>query len=345
MLQLPFDHMPGNVAQVLLYRGGSLMPLCWFTTQDRNGKLQLDQLDDKQLFSKHGVNDPTGASLVRALLYLWTGWPDEAQIFAGEAPQKDQMYLSALCARHGKELNESKVLLSQMDGHSIYEDLIEPTKSIAGFCGDKQVKRMADLMELDARWEPFAFTDSWALADDQQLTQGGIEAVRKLQQVEFNLLLRHAYIAATGVDLREFVGKSAKRDTPRRRPTRTTPQRHRQRQAAVEAKKGTEQAAKPIGDVHVICPKCNHARRLSGEMCGRVTNCPNCHAAFLVPDGAPRAEKPGPAAGSGAQTFKVACPKCGGVNICDQSMRGQVAQCRSCGASYRVAAARATAHG
>lgn len=92
MIKLDTSPSPTHIVTILMLRGAQLPPLQWHVNPNRNAKSELDGIaDDKKLLDCDPLADEGMAAAVRALLYLWDGWPAECDMYSQAAPEKERL--------------------------------------------------------------------------------------------------------------------------------------------------------------------------------------------------------------------------------------------------------------
>lgn len=297
---------PAETTQLLMSRGAGLPPLLWQEHQNPLAKKTLDSIQDAKLCGNAPLRDEAMAGAVRALLYLWTGWPTEASMYAQVAPQKEQMYIAALAERQLGHPAKAKELFQKMAGHEIYDSLtdflIDQTKPE----NDPAIKRFRGIIELAHEWEAHAFIDLCEQARAGKVSPVGELVVRNLQAKEFELLFAHCYRAATGQDItkrrvmseaeeqrreQEYRRRMAERRKANEKRSQKLTEAAKQElekldKAEPKSKPATAQPPKkaaPDPRVKVLCPACGHLMFVPESGRGKRAECIKCRAAFLVP--------------------------------------------------------------
>jgi len=326
--------MSPQITSLLMLRGAGIPPVRWDEHPNAMASSTLEGLEDEKLFGRAELADQAAASAVRALLYLWNGWMAEATMIAASAGPKEQLYINGLVERHMGRPDTAKTNFQQMEGHDIYAPLTESVAKLTGSCNDKQIKRFADIVQLNDAWEAFAFIDLVEEARGDQLTNASERIVRQLQKQEFDLLIRYCFDQAVGPDAEEEEKTSQRGDesAPRRRretkrPSSTTNSRSTPSRSAPE----TKSRPKPDlnSDVRIGCPKCKHLHTLPPSARGQKHKCDKCKVAFMVPGGKGSAS----AAPDGV---RVGCPKCKTTGVYPESKRGEKVACSKCKAVFVV---------
>lgn len=357
MLDIDPSQLPTEISNLLLTRGEVLPPLHWPSCANRNAAAMLDELSDAKLFGRSRIANEAMAGAVRALLYLWNGWPNECSTVAQAAPPTERSYLDALCARQTGDAARAKSLLQQVGAHPIYGPMATHGIRILAGTPDPLLVRFRQMLEVSEAWEPFLFTDLYDQGRTGKLKAQTEQDVRQLQCWEFELLFRHCCEAATGQSMPRSAGHrsvSAReenlvrmRDLAKKHQTKRAP---RDGAPANKAKSAPPTVAPQAGStIAVACPKCHSTLGLPGSARGNVVHCSKCATAFRVPDKTapprpPDATSQGgvPASTSPASTVAVQCPKCGNVLVIPESARGNAQKCTKCGAMVFIPLRRPT---
>jgi hypothetical protein len=292
MIDLDTSQLPQPIVTALMLRGADLPPIRWDEHPNRAGKTALDQMTDwKKLFGLDEVRDESMAAAVQAMLYLWNGWPDAAEMYAKLAPERERCYIDGIRHRQAGETDASKDAFTQVNGHPIFSHLALYASDTIGLSTTPLLKRLRDMIAFGEQWEPFAFGDVYEQARDGRLDPTGEQIVRSLQCREFELLFAYCYEAATGEKL---VGKKPEA-APARRPPPKRPAPKRQPQkpqdegppngGSPEVEKKLKAAMKPItsSGVEVLCPKCREINSFKENARGSKGRCKKCSALFLIP--------------------------------------------------------------
>ncbi len=307
MPEFDLSKAPSEIAKLLLSRGSGASPLQWAAHPNLLAKKTLDQVDNASLFGGVVIHDPPRAVAIRALLFLYTGWPDDALQFAGPAGDSERAYISGLAERHRHQTDAAKEWFQRLGKHSIFGSLLERARHLLRNEPDPALKRFREIIEMNEAWEPFAFIDLNEQARAGKLSPLGERIVCKLQDVEFELLFNHCYLAVTGRTIlkRRIVSEAdeARREQEyRRRMAERRDREERQRKMAetrkakelVAEKENTKPPAPPPDPgppkVKIICPKCEAIVYTVENQRGKPCKCLKCGVLFLVPH--KKTEKP-----------------------------------------------------
>ncbi len=325
MLKIDINRMVPNIAQIMMLRGSGILPVLWSEHPNRSAKEMLESYEDDVLFDGVDVKDKGMAAAVGSLLFLWTGWLDEAFMMASIAGEAERAYLYGLIERHRGDSDKSKGYFRELDGHEIYPQLVDATATILRDVSDSKVARFRGLLELDVRWEPFAFSDVFTQARCGMLDADGEELIRRMSRYEFEVLLHYCYKGATGVDIAEVAGKSDESSVEikdRMAKVRRLRDKHTHR-AEVSASSGKVK----YGDDG------KGARKKKNK--GKGTD---------KAEGSALALKESEQAGA-IEMVRFRCPKCGEIASVDESMRGSKVKCLKCGVAIGVPRSKGKAGG
>ncbi len=312
MLQLDATILSSKASAIFSLSGWGLPALDWTKRANQQAKALLDDVEDDALFAPQQVKDEAMAAAVRALMYLWTGWPDHTSMLAGALPEKERLYTLGLAYRQMNKIDESKTQFQQLTERPFDEELAEVTAELISDHAEAPLKRFRDLIQLGQAWEPFAYTDLFLQAKDGSLSMRGEEVVRKLQWQEFNLLMQRCYLAATGVDITK-------------------------REAAVVSRQ-VEPAWKRNMPAKKIQPIAQSPQAPAGkagkkekEKNGKSKDAAAKESAQAEPSAAPAKPKE-------PENARLKCPKCGNVAVYSKSFRGKKVACLKCRTAFQYAA-------
>ncbi len=348
MLEINASTLAPKVAQAISLLGWGLPPLDWAPRANQAAKSLLEQAEDQHLFTPQPVESEEMALAVRAMLYLWAGWPDECLMWSAAAPERERLYVQALAYRQQKKAHESKACLQPLTENpleQLYESLAGLADQLILDSAEAPIKRFRDLIKLGQAWEAFAFTDLFEQARDGKFNHASEEIVRKLQWQEFNQLFHHCYRTATGVDItKSDETLTTRTDTPAWKKNLNTPRvRPVKIERPADADTATAKAApkrqtpekiddKPCG-VRIKCPKCNHISVVPDSSRGKPVKCSRCSGVLRVAGGDGQH-----AAAGKAKMTRLACPKCRSVAAYTESSRGKKVACLKCRTSFLFAA-------
>jgi len=305
MLDLDLSVLAPETAALLIQRGSGLPPLCWDSRPNPLGKRTLDEIEDSALFGRRTLEDEPSGAAIRALLYLWSGWPNEARMYAQAANDDERHFITGVCERHGGHANAAKAAFQQLDGHPVFDELAGLVPEIVADNRDRSICRFAEIVRLTECWEPFAFVDLYEQGRAGVLTESTLETVRTLQCREFEVLFRHCHRRALGAAAEAAPApapvtspRRKRRVERRRQPTRSVPaaaqpapaRSQTRPQAEPQAKSRTSPALPPAMVIGVKCPKCATLKTVPKTTRGKCIRCPACGTGFLVPPAKPRGE-------------------------------------------------------
>ena len=363
MIDLDPTQLPRNIATILLLRGAELPPVVWGKTPNRAAKRTLDEIDDQELFGRGNLPNEAMSGVVRGLLYLWHGWISECNMYCQIAPEKEKLYIAALCERHNGRQEASKQRLRELKGHDLYVPLVDYAKQAIGLGMDASLRRMHQILEQDPNWEPFVFADLYEQAAAEKLCHAAEEVVRKIQCKEFELLFAHCFQLATGQELRIKARRDSDRDSQARlERTRQLAEKNRQRTASARAshsaqsspkakkepassatsktapaasKSGPAQAKPAAAGVKIGCPKCRAMATVPESHRGKPHKCQKCGTSFMIPGGDQK-RRPGSSAPAAPGTFGLLCPKCRKTLRVPEASRGKKHKCDKCSAVFVI---------
>jgi len=296
-----------EVTALLLARGTALPTLVWHARPNQAAKTTLDAIDDAKLFGRDAINDEPMAAAVRALLYLWNGWPEDCRMHSQAAGTDERTYLEGIRQRQAGNAEQAKAAFRQLNGHPTYQELAACALDLIGPHGGPLLQRLKQIVELDEQWEPFMFVDVFEQACTGKLDLVGEELVRRIQAEEFALLFVHCYQQATGRTvgprgrdeattdgesnikrMRELIQK--RKNAGARRPGITqrgrppSPAAAGGSQGSSDEPQKDQPAAKPPSNfIRVVCPNCRHVLRLPESAHGGHHMCSQCGIVFAVP--------------------------------------------------------------
>jgi len=307
VIELTRLDFPPEVTALLLARGTALPALVWQARPNQAAKTTLDAMDDAKLFGRDGISDEQMAAAVRALLYLWHGWPDDCQMYSQTATAAERTYLEAIRQRQAGDAEQAKTAFRQLNEYPTCQKLASHALELIGSHGGPLLQRLKQIVELDEQWEPFMFVDVFEQACTGKLDLTDEELVRRIQAEEFALLFVHCYEQATGSAvgprgrdetttddesnlkrMRELIQKRKKAGarrpgiTQHGRPPGPTPAAGSQ-ESSDEPRKDQPAVKPPSGFIRVVCPKCRHVLRLPESAHGGHHLCSQCGIVFAIP--------------------------------------------------------------
>lgn len=297
MVKLDAAELPAPVARAVLARGTQVPPLAWHQHPNRAAKTALDELHaDTALLGREVVASSEMAAAVRALLYLWNGWPAEAAMYAHGAPELERHFIQALVERQVGAYAAAKAAWQQVGEHPVFTELVAFAQQVIPAKSTGPLKRLRDVIEFAGQWEPHLFTDLCDQAASGKLDLAGEETVRRLQCCEFELVLAHCCEAATGAKLRRARSPAPRRATPAvpRRPA-TPPAPAAKPEPAPAGPRKPRPVLKPVeleSGIGIACPKCRAVKMVPESRRGATDTCPKCKTVFQVP-ARPAATRPG----------------------------------------------------
>jgi hypothetical protein len=335
--------LPRDVVTLLSQRAG-MLPLVLPEGANRGAKATLDVLrDDAALLPRKEKPDLAFAAAVRALLYLWNGWPEDCIAVAERAADCEKQYLHGLAARQAGAWEDAKHAFQQVEEHAIYPRLAKSGIALIGVTTDAALTRFKQLLEMGECWESFAFIDLYGQCRACKLPAATERVVRALQVCELETLLVHCIESALGHRLDEASAQRLGGDASDRRRVerrRRAAQRQRPSRPAAPTRKPASSAvvtAPPPARINIKCPKCNQTVSASAADRGKPTTCGQCRASFLIPESGTRAGLPGDDL-TNQPGIGVRCPRCGKLQKAPPSARGKAFACKGCSAEFLIPA-------
>jgi len=338
MIELNASQLAPEVAALFLLGSGQQTMLQWHTHPKKFAKDRLDQIDNAELFGRQSLADEAMASAVRALLYLWNGWPDKAADLGEAAPDREQHYLKGLRERQLGHMDLAKVVFQQLDTHPIYSPLASYAVTAIGGTAEPLLKRFKDLIEFSSEWEPFLFVDLVEQALAGKLDDEARAAVCQLQCKEFEQLFRHCYEQALGEPIPEPAdSESSAEQEARVQRVRQLRERRRSSSLPLSQKpppeKSRQEKASPEKEatVQIGCPRCRAVTKFPESARGKNGKCGKCGTLFAIPE-----KGAGPKPPSTSGTVITRCPKCTEAVRRPESSRGQKDKCKKCGTVFLI---------
>ncbi len=333
MIELDPTLLSRNVASLLMLRGAAAPPLRMQTEANLAARRMLAGLDgSRALFMPKCCVDEAMSAAVRALLYLWHGWPDDCAMHVQVAPDTERHYVTGIRLRQQGRYDAAKQSFRELEGHAIFTPLREYAQVAAGASADPVLKRFGEVLEVRGDWEPFAFIDVFSQVVDGKLSYGADAILRGIQCREIELLLVRCYEGAVGEKLPERrrdeapVRRRIERKPPRTRTSSEPPSR-------CDSVVGASPAVAPpaaTAECRVRCPRCKAPMSVAQSMRGKPVRCAACQAEFRVPEGG----LPGRA--HVRRGIGVRCPRCQGTHAVPPTARGQKTVCPRCASSFLV---------
>lgn len=293
MIELDTSLVRGRIGAMLMSRGTQTPPLVWRNQSNRGAKTMLEAASDEELLDCSPLVDEQMAAAVRALLFLWNGWPTDAEMYAQLAPDVERAYVGALARRQAGKLAEAKTLLQQVGQHQIYDSLRDYAQNHMKSSPATGLERLRGVIAFTGEWEPFAFGDVTEQAREGQLEPDAEQVVCDIQCREFELLLAHCYQAATGKELEKpqpasgmpsLAERAASRRAAFRAASRASFSESPARQPpACAPQPPTPGPPPPIMGVEVLCPMCGQRSAFPESKRGQTADCKKCGVVFRIP--------------------------------------------------------------
>ncbi len=344
MLKLDRSVLPAHIATLISMRGDTLPPLLAQGGSVRAARNLLESIaDDAALCGCKVLADPSAGAAVRAMLFLWNGWPQECEMCAGMAREVDRNYLLGLSRRQSGRWQEAKSDLQKVDGHPIFEPLGKFAREVCDIPGQSELRRFVQLLGMVDYWEAFAFVDLCAGMAAGKGDKKKEDVLAAIQAREMELFLEYALEEATGVsmserlrlrresesDVQKKVKAAAqyKRGLPTRRPSSEVP-----RKCEKVGPPPSPEPASKNKSISYKCPKCGNVMRVGEDARGKRVKCSSCRCEFAIPGGA-GVQADGKRVG---MEIGVVCPKCRATVLVSPALRGKAKTCTKCGAGFLV---------
>ena len=288
MLEMDTLRLPPPISAIFVLRGEGVIPLVWSESPIRALKASLERAeDDSDLLGQAGIADESMAAAVRALLYLWGGWPSEALMHAALAAERESAYLRMFRSRQAGEPDAAKKLLIAIGEHATHPALAEFAREQVGASPSPALKRLRDVLDFGEQWEPFAFADVFEQARNEDIDGVSAGIVTAIQRREFELLLVNCLEAALGEKLNVFRDSQneAQRAVRRMRTASAARAKSARHASAPAEKEQPAESVSTLGEtVTVACPACRVQQPAPASMCGGIVACMMCGKQFRIPD-------------------------------------------------------------
>ncbi|HSW47319.1 MAG TPA: hypothetical protein VLM89_17280 [Phycisphaerae bacterium] len=295
MPEFELSKVPTEIVRLLLSRGTGIPPLLWTVQQNLPARKALDQKDNQGLFGTPEIRDEQMAAAVRGLLYLYTGWPAEAQQYAALAAPGEHAYIAGLCERQLGHADAAKNWFRKLGARPVSAPPFERVMQLLRTESDPAIKRFREIVEQQRAWEAFAFIDLFEAARAGRLSPAGEKLVCRLQDMEFEALFVRCFECAVGRSIakRKVISEvdEQRREQEHKRKMAERRERMARQRKMAEARKAAgrkeeksrNEAPPPVPKVNVLCPKCGAMVFVAEGLRGKPARCTRCTALFLVP--------------------------------------------------------------
>jgi len=155
----------------------------------RPGRLPLNELTQKvdRFFAEAKLGAPL-QPCVRSAALLWHDYLDESHTISQNIPGADGSFLHGLMHRREPDYPNAKYWFRRVGRHPAFARIATQAER---FLDGKGEKELASRLLPGGHWDPFAFVDECELATPMPPTESIAQALRAIQEVEFNALLSH----------------------------------------------------------------------------------------------------------------------------------------------------------
>ncbi len=359
MIALDPSQLPSPIATVLMLRGADLPTLLWQEGPNRAARKLLEETPLSDLFAGVQLLDQPHAELIRAMLFLWTGWHEACCDALKGLPQREGLYLLGFVERQSGRSDQAKKLLTSVGEHEIHANLARYAASVIDPAIHQGIGRLKSFIDFSGGWEPCLYADLFEQTRLGRFGSATEQVVRQMQCREFELLFSYAWQQATGAELKERSPQDEARERRQREMElrRKAEERRREklkqeraRKAALAAQEpaarkggqtGSEaarkddtrksggQEAKAPSPVHIRCPRCMEMLEFPPTARGRKVMCGKCSAVFMIPVS-------GSTAVADSGRVNLRCPKCRANLSFPEEARGKTGRCNTCNAAFRI---------
>ncbi len=155
----------------------------------RAGRLPVLELNQKidRFLADTNLNAALQAS-VRSAALLWHDYLDESHTISQNIPGADGSFLHGIMHRREQDYSNAKYWFHRVGRHPAFVLIATQAERLLDGRGEKE---LASSLVPGGHWDPFAFVDECELATRRSSMESITQALRAVQDVEFNSLLSH----------------------------------------------------------------------------------------------------------------------------------------------------------
>ena len=155
----------------------------------RPGRLPLLELNEKidRFFADTNLSAALQAA-VRSAALLWHDYLDESHTISQNIPSADGSFLHGIMHRREQDYSNAKYWFRRVGRHPAFAWIATQAERLLDGRGEKE---LASRLVPGGHWDPFAFVDECELATRRSSKESIAQALRGIQEVEFNALLSH----------------------------------------------------------------------------------------------------------------------------------------------------------
>jgi len=125
---------------------------------------------------------------VRSAALLWHDYLDESHAISQNIPSADGSFLHGIMHRREQDYSNAKYWFRRVGRHPAFAWIATQAERLLDGRGEKE---LASSLVPGGHWDPFAFVDGCELATRRSSKESIAQALRGIQEVEFNALLSH----------------------------------------------------------------------------------------------------------------------------------------------------------